>query len=100
MGIAGFGGLGHMGLKYALAMGAEVSVIGRSNAKREMALSMGAKHYYSDVKDAKGANLDLIISTIPTPTTWQTTWMCLPMGVSFCHCGLAPKGQPHHPQCR
>ncbi|WP_104757919.1 NAD(P)-dependent alcohol dehydrogenase [Helicobacter salomonis] len=67
VGVAGFGGLGHMALKYALAMGAEVSVIGRSEAKRDQALTMGARHYYSSVKEARGAGLDLILSTIPTP---------------------------------
>ncbi|WP_120945238.1 MULTISPECIES: NAD(P)-dependent alcohol dehydrogenase [Helicobacter] len=66
VGIAGFGGLGHMALKYALAMGAQVSVFARSEAKREQALSMGAKYYYTSPKDAKPWSLDLIISTIPT----------------------------------
>ncbi|CCM73575.1 Alcohol dehydrogenase [Helicobacter heilmannii ASB1.4] len=94
VGIAGFGGLGHMGLKYALAMGAEVSVIGRSNAKKEMALNMGAKHYYSDVKDAKGANLDLIISTIPTHYSIKDYLDVLAYGGELSIVGLPPRDNP------
>ncbi|CAM2786278.1 NAD(P)-dependent alcohol dehydrogenase [Helicobacter felis] len=94
VGIAGFGGLGHMGLKYALAMGAEVSVIGRSEAKREQALKMGAKHYYSDVKDAKGANLDLILSTIPTHYNMSAYLDALAYGGELSIVGLPPKDNP------
>lgn len=63
--IAGFGGLGVMAYKYAKAMGAEVSIIARNDKKRQIALTMGAKNYYSDVKNVDD-KFDVIISTIPT----------------------------------
>ncbi|CCB79168.1 alcohol dehydrogenase [Helicobacter bizzozeronii CIII-1] len=93
VGVAGFGGLGHMALKYALAMGAEVSVFGRNESKKELALSLGAKHYYSAVKDAKGANLDLIISTIPTPYNLVDYVRCLAYNGELAIVGLPPHDQ-------
>lgn len=69
VGIIGLGGLGHMAVKLAVAMGAEVTVITTSKNKREDALSLGAKHtILSDSSDEmkKSENsLDFILSTIP-----------------------------------
>ncbi|ETD24122.1 NAD(P)-dependent alcohol dehydrogenase [Helicobacter macacae] len=67
VGVAGFGGLGVMALKYALQMGAEVSVFARNKNKEADALKIGAKALYttdklSEVKE----RFDFIISTIPT----------------------------------
>ncbi|KTB16213.1 NADP-dependent alcohol dehydrogenase 6 [Nakaseomyces glabratus] len=45
VGIVGIGGIGHMGLLFAKAMGAEVYAISRSNAKKEDSLKLGADHY-------------------------------------------------------
>lgn len=45
VGILGIGGIGHMGLLFAKAMGAEVYAISRSNAKKEDSLKLGADHY-------------------------------------------------------
>lgn len=45
VGIIGLGGLGHMGVKLAAAMGAEVSVLSTSDSKKEDALRFGAKHF-------------------------------------------------------
>lgn len=65
--VAGFGGLGSMAVKYAVQMGAEVSVFARNNKKEKEALAMGAKKLYTttDPNEVK-ERFDLIISTIPT----------------------------------
>jgi uncharacterized zinc-type alcohol dehydrogenase-like protein len=42
VGVVGFGGLGHMAVKVAKAMGADVTVISRSNKKEAQANAMGA----------------------------------------------------------
>lgn len=68
--VIGLGGLGHMAVKLAVAMGAEVTVISRSNAKEAAAKSLGAKGML--VSTDKQAMLDaassfeLIIDTVPT----------------------------------
>jgi uncharacterized zinc-type alcohol dehydrogenase-like protein len=66
--IIGLGGLGHMGVKIAVALGAEVTVLSHSDKKREDAAKMGA-HNFVVTKDpqnlAKYASyFDLIINTV------------------------------------
>jgi len=66
--IMGLGGLGHMGVKIASAMGAEVTVLSHSEKKREDAMKLGA-HKFVLTKTAEAftenANtFDLIINTI------------------------------------
>lgn len=67
--IAGFGGLGHMAVQYAIAMGAEVTVFDITEDKRQAALDMGAVRYVNtkNESETKGLNssFDLLISTIP-----------------------------------
>ncbi len=43
--ILGLGGLGHMGVKLAVSMGADVTVLSTSPSKREDALKLGAHHF-------------------------------------------------------
>ncbi|GBG30018.1 Cinnamyl alcohol dehydrogenase 8 [Hondaea fermentalgiana] len=50
--VAGLGGLGHMAVKFALAIGAKVTVLSRGTAKREDARKLGA-HDYVDVTNKK-----------------------------------------------
>ncbi|CCD23000.1 NAD(P)-dependent alcohol dehydrogenase NDAI_0A08470 [Naumovozyma dairenensis CBS 421] len=45
VGIVGIGGIGHMGLIFAKAMGAEVYAISRTSAKKEDAMKLGADHF-------------------------------------------------------
>jgi uncharacterized zinc-type alcohol dehydrogenase-like protein len=66
--IMGLGGLGHMGVKLARAMGAEVTVLSHSASKREDALKLGA-HKFILTKDPQvfvdnAGYYDLIINTV------------------------------------
>src|SRR6185312_9917195 len=45
--IVGMGGLGHMGVKIAHAMGAEVTVLSQSLSKQADGEKFGADHYYA-----------------------------------------------------
>jgi uncharacterized zinc-type alcohol dehydrogenase-like protein len=69
--VVGLGGLGHMAVKLAHAMGAEVTVLSHSLGKREDGLKFGAHHYYatSDPKtfEELGRSFDLIINTVSAP---------------------------------
>lgn len=69
VGVIGLGGLGHMAVKLAVAMGAEVTVISRSHKKEEDAKAIGANGILaSEDKEAmsKASNsFDFIIDTIP-----------------------------------
>ena len=66
--VMGLGGLGHMGVKFAVAMGAEVTVLSHSPSKEKDALAMGAHHFLS-TKDEKifadhEKEFDVILNTI------------------------------------
>jgi len=45
IGVVGLGGLGHMAVKLAASMGAEVTVLSRSASKEKDATELGAKHF-------------------------------------------------------
>lgn len=66
--IIGMGGLGHMGVKIAAAMGAEVTVLSQSLKKQEDALRLGAEHYYAtsdpSTFEILSGHFDLIINTV------------------------------------
>ncbi len=69
VGIIGVGGLGHMGIKLAAAMGAEVSAITTNVSKAEVAESYGAKHVLVSSDEAQMAEFaqyfDVLIDTAP-----------------------------------
>lgn len=66
--IMGLGGLGHMGVKFARAMGAQVTVLSHSPDKRDDALAMGA-HDFVHVESAETLkplrrSFDLVLNTV------------------------------------
>jgi uncharacterized zinc-type alcohol dehydrogenase-like protein len=66
--VMGLGGLGHMGVKFAVAMGAEVTVLSHSPSKQADALAMGAHHFVS-TKEPENLkplvkSFDLILNTV------------------------------------
>ena len=73
--IVGLGGLGHMGVKIAAAMGAEVTVLSQTLSKKEDGLRFGADHYYAtgdhSTFEKLAGSFDLIVNTVSAP---------LPMG--------------------
>lgn len=68
VGIVGLGGLGHMGVKIAAAMGAEVYVFSTSPNKRDDAIRLGAKDLIvskdADAMGAHAGSFDFILNTV------------------------------------
>lgn len=66
--VLGLGGLGHMGVKFAVAMGCEVTVLSRSESKKDLAMKLGAHNFLitKDEEAFKAANrsLDFILDTV------------------------------------
>ena len=66
--VVGLGGLGHMAVKFAAAMGAEVTVLSQSLKKQEDGLRLGAQHYAAtsdpDTFSALAGRFDLIVNTV------------------------------------
>lgn len=71
VGIVGLGGLGHMGVKIAAAMGAHVVLFTTSESKREDGLRLGAKEVVvsrnPEEMQAKANSLDFILNTVAAP---------------------------------
>lgn len=76
VGVVGLGGLGHMAVKLAVAMGAEVTVISRSTSKEKEAKAIGAKGILSSHDQeamAKAAGtFDFILDTVPVKHAFDT----------------------------
>ncbi|CAN5554238.1 NAD(P)-dependent alcohol dehydrogenase [soil metagenome] len=66
--VIGLGGLGHMGVKLASALGAEVTVLSQSLKKMEDGLRLGAGEYYAtsdpDTFSKLAGKFDLILNTV------------------------------------
>ncbi|MEI0527445.1 NAD(P)-dependent alcohol dehydrogenase [Brachyspira intermedia] len=92
IGIAGFGGLGSMAVKYAVKLGAEVTVFDITEDKRQDALNMGAVKYVNvnNAEDLKNVNntLNYIISTIPAYYDVNMYMRMLKRGGTMCILGL------------
>jgi uncharacterized zinc-type alcohol dehydrogenase-like protein len=66
--VVGLGGLGHMGVKFGVAFGAEVTILSTSESKREDAKALGAHHFVvtsdpEQVAAVKGS-FDFILDTV------------------------------------
>lgn len=73
--VIGLGGLGHMGVKIAHALGAEVTVLSHSLKKEEDGKRLGADHFYAtsdpDTFTSLGGYFDLIINTVSAELDWN-----------------------------
>ncbi|MFV3370938.1 NAD(P)-dependent alcohol dehydrogenase [Pseudomonas sp. NY15435] len=71
VGVVGIGGLGHMGIKLAHAMGAHVVAFTTSQSKREAALELGADEVVvsrdADQMAAHAKSFDFILNTVAAP---------------------------------
>ncbi|MFE2483084.1 NAD(P)-dependent alcohol dehydrogenase [Streptomyces mirabilis] len=69
--VVGLGGLGHMAVKLAHAMGAEVTVLSQSLKKQDDGLRLGADHYHATSDPATFEQLagtfDVIVNTVSAP---------------------------------
>ncbi|HET9450456.1 MAG TPA: NAD(P)-dependent alcohol dehydrogenase, partial [Aggregicoccus sp.] len=71
VGVMGLGGLGHMAVKLARAMGAEVTVLSTSANKAQDAKALGAQHFVVTKEPAQlkavRNSFDLIVNTVSAP---------------------------------
>lgn len=79
--IMGLGGLGHVGVKIARALGADVTVLSHSEGKREDALKLGAQHFLAthdkSVFQKHANSFDLIINTVSSADIDMTDYFGL-----------------------
>jgi alcohol dehydrogenase (NADP+) len=101
VGVIGLGGLGHMGVKIARALGAHVTVLSHSKKKEEDAKRLGAQQFLmtSDPKvlDANAGKFDLLLNTAPAELDWERYLQLLDRDGALVMLGIpdaVPKAQP------
>ncbi|MER7513933.1 NAD(P)-dependent alcohol dehydrogenase [Streptomyces lavendulae] len=89
--VVGLGGLGHMGVKIAHALGAEVTVLSQSLRKKEDGLRLGASHYYATSDETTfeklAGSFDLIVSTVSAPLPLDAYLRLLKVDGAFVNVG-------------
>ncbi|MFD2702648.1 NAD(P)-dependent alcohol dehydrogenase [Paenibacillus shunpengii] len=94
--VVGMGGLGHMAVQIAHAMGAEVTVLSQSLKKKDDGLQLGADSYYatSDPETFKklAGTFDLIINTVSASLNMDAYFSLLTLDGTLVNVG-AP-GEP------
>uniref|UniRef100_UPI003516FB1B NAD(P)-dependent alcohol dehydrogenase n=1 Tax=Brevundimonas sp. TaxID=1871086 RepID=UPI003516FB1B len=96
--VVGLGGLGHMAVKQAAAMGAEVTVLSTSDRKKADAERMGAKHFLinsdTDAMKAVAEKFDLIINTVSATHEMASHLNLLARDGTMVMLGLTTEGMP------
>jgi uncharacterized zinc-type alcohol dehydrogenase-like protein len=93
--VVGLGGLGHMAVKIAHAMGAEVTVLSQSLRKKDDGLAMGADHYHatSDPETFRMLrnSFDLIVNTVSAHLDMEAYLRMLALDGTLVDVGLPPE---------
>lgn len=96
--VVGMGGLGHMAVKIAHAMGAEVTVLSQTLSKQDDGLRFGAEHYFatSDAStfETLKNNFDLIINTVSAPVNLDAYVSLLRLNGTMVNVGAPPEALP------
>ncbi|MFJ3908797.1 putative zinc-type alcohol dehydrogenase-like protein [Streptomyces sp. 2132.2] len=90
--VVGLGGLGHMGVKIAHALGAEVTVLSQSLRKKDDGMRLGADHYHATSDPATftdlAGSLDLILNTVSAPLDFGAYFSLLRTDGAMVNLGL------------
>jgi uncharacterized zinc-type alcohol dehydrogenase-like protein len=93
--VIGLGGIGHMGVKIAHALGAEVTVLSQSLRKQEDGKKLGADHFYAtsdpETFEKLKGYFDLIINTVSAEIDWNAYLELLALDGSMVVVGIPEK---------
>lgn len=97
VGVVGLGGLGHLAVRFAHALGAEVTVFSHSPGKEADARALGADHFVlsSDEAEmvARKSTFDIVVNSVSAPIDPKPYLSLLGLGGVFIVVGLS--GQPY-----
>ncbi|WP_382309506.1 NAD(P)-dependent alcohol dehydrogenase [Herbiconiux sp. UC225_62] len=98
--VVGLGGLGHMAVKIAHAMGAEVTVLSQTLSKKDDGLRLGADHYFAtsdpDTFEHLANSFDLIINTVSAVIDLDAYLSLLALDGTLVNVGAPPEALPIH----
>ncbi|MDQ1691744.1 MAG: alcohol dehydrogenase [Pseudonocardiales bacterium] len=93
--IVGLGGLGHMGVKIAHALGAEVTVLSQTLAKQADGLSLGADHFFATGDERTfeelAGSFDLIVNTVSATLPMERYLSLLGLDGTMVNVGAPPE---------
>ncbi|MCD1268788.1 alcohol dehydrogenase catalytic domain-containing protein [Microbacterium sp. MEC084] len=96
--VVGLGGLGHMAVKIAAAMGAEVAVLSRSLAKQDDAIAFGASECFAtedpETFERLANRFDLIVNTVSAPLDVDRYLSLLALDGTMVNVGAPPEPLP------
>ncbi len=100
IGVLGLGGLGHMAVKFAVSMGAEVTVLSSSPAKEADAKRLGA-HHFAVTSDAAvmakyTSYFNFIIDTVSVPHDIAFYMQLLALDATMVMLGVPPEAPQIH----
>lgn len=100
VGIVGLGGLGHMGVKFAVSMGAQVTVFSTSPSKEQDAKNLGAHHFVVS-KEAENmqklaGQFDFILDCVSAEHDLTPYLNLLKLNGTMCLVGVPEKPAPVH----
>lgn len=100
VGVVGLGGLGHMGVKFAHALGAHTVMITRSPEKANDAKDLGADDVListdKDAMKAQAGSFDFILNTIPVGHDMNPYLSLLKIDATMCLVGAVEPLKPFH----
>ncbi len=96
--VVGLGGLGHMGVQIAHALGAEVTVLSQTLGKKDDGIRLGADHYFA-TKDGEvfrelRNSFDMILNTVSAPVDLRSYLGMLDVGGAMVCVGAPPQPLP------
>jgi uncharacterized zinc-type alcohol dehydrogenase-like protein len=96
VGVIGIGGLGHMGIQFARAFGAEVTAFSTSKDKEKEAKELGA-HQFVNTRDTGAlkkvaGSFDFLLSTVSADQDWNAYLNALRPKGTLCVVGVPPSG--------
>ena len=96
--VVGMGGLGHMAVKIAHAMGAEVTVLSQTLSKKDDGLRLGGDHYFATSDpatfDVLENSFDLIINTVSAQVDINAYLALLRLNGTLVSVGAPPEPLP------
>ncbi|MGQ4273581.1 NAD(P)-dependent alcohol dehydrogenase [Terrihabitans sp. B22-R8] len=98
VGVVGLGGLGHMGVKLAAALGAEVTMFTSSPNKKDDATKLGAHHVVvsrdADAMAAEAGKYDFILNSVAAPHNLDPFLAALKRDGTMCMLGVPSEPHP------
>jgi uncharacterized zinc-type alcohol dehydrogenase-like protein len=98
VGVVGLGGLGHMGVKFAVAFGAEVTVMSTSRSKEADARRLGAQDFLVTGNESemhkRKSHFDFILNTVSAKHDYNQYLQLLKLNGTMTLVGIPPDAIP------